>query len=266
VLRHARYNPVVRLSKRASALLTLAIGLAAVVALALTVRDRVGFSDWYVVKSASAFLAVMLFVATLVERYHPFPRFGPANQITALRALFTSLVAGRIGEPSTAAVAASLVSAGIVVALLDGADGWVARRALMQSRFGARFDMEVDALLILALSILSFEHDKAGWWVLASGLLRYGFVAAAWQWSWLAFPLPPSRRRQTICVVQIVGLLIVLSPVVHSPASAILAGVCLAVLACSFFVDTLWLWRRRMHATRDLFPGNAAEGTKPAVP
>ena len=42
--------------------------------------------------------------------------------------------------------------------------------------------------------------------MLLSGLLRYAFVAAGWLWPWLRAPLPPSRRRQTICVVQIVGL------------------------------------------------------------
>ena len=36
-----------------------------------------------------------------------------------------------------------------------------------RARFGARFDMEIDALLILALSILAWRHGKAGAWVVA---------------------------------------------------------------------------------------------------
>ena len=66
--------------------------------------------------------------------------------------------------------------------------------------------MEVDALLIMVLAILAWQHGKAGAWVLLSGLLRYAFVAAGWLAPWIARPLPPSRRRQTICVVQIAAL------------------------------------------------------------
>ena len=39
----------------------------------------------------------------------------------------------------------------------------------MASAFGARFDMETDALLLLVLAALAWQFDKAGAWVLASG-------------------------------------------------------------------------------------------------
>ena len=44
------------------------------------------------------------------------------------------------------------------------------------SSFGARFDMETDALLILVLAALVWQHGKAGPWILAAGLMRYAFV------------------------------------------------------------------------------------------
>ncbi len=96
--------------------------------------------------------------------------------------------------------------------MLDGVDGWLARRHGIASRFGARFDMEIDALLILALSVLAWRHDKAGAWVIASGMLRYAFVAAGTVAPWLRGALPPSRRRQTICVIQIAALTLVMLP------------------------------------------------------
>ena len=65
--------------------------------------------------------------------------------------------------------------------------------------------METDALLVMALSVLAWQYGKAGAWVLLCGLLRYLFVAGGWLWPWLRRPLPPSIRRQTICVVQVVG-------------------------------------------------------------
>jgi phosphatidylglycerophosphate synthase len=236
------------------------VSVVALVGLALALRTPLGLGDWYVIKSAVAFGVVMLIALSLIGRSHPFAHFGPANQITTLRALLTSLVAGGIGEPATPTIQAALVSIGTLAALLDGVDGWMARRSRMESPFGARFDMEVDALLILALSILAWQHDKAGWWVLVSGLLRYAFVAAGWQWPWLGQPLPGSRRRQSICVVQIVSLLIVVSPIVTRPASSVLAAAALAVLSLSFLVDILWLWRR-VHGAPGGFSREPAEGT-----
>ena len=113
----------------------------------------------------------------------------------------------------------------------------------MSSAFGARFDLEVDALLIMALAILAWEHDKAGAWILFSGLLRYLFITGGLLWSWLERPLPPSLRRQTICVVQVLGLIVAVLPAVRPPLSTAVAAVSLALLCYSFLVDTLWLWR-----------------------
>ena len=77
----------------------------------------------------------------------------------------------------------------------------------------------------------------------AAGLLRYLFVAASYAWPWLGATLPPSRRRQAVCVVQIVSLLGALAPVVEPPWSAALALAGLAVLVWSFGVDVVWLAR-----------------------
>ena len=77
-----------------------------------------------------------------------------------------------------------------------------------------------------------------------SGALRYAFVAAGARWSWLKAPLPRSRRRQTICVVQIVALTTAIVPAIPPGISAPLAAVALAALGASFLIDALWLWRR----------------------
>ena len=54
----------------------------------------------------------------------------------------------------------------IVAAVSDVLDGWLARRHGTAADFGARFDMETDALLILLLSVLCLRYDKAGAWIL----------------------------------------------------------------------------------------------------
>ena len=174
--------------------------------------------------------------------------FGPADWVTSLRAaLVLALAVMLVRRPDPLAV----VTIGAIAALLDGVDGWIARRTRTASTFGARFDMETDALLILVLSALVWSYGKAGGWVLAAGLMRYAFVWAGSVWPWLQRPLEPSRRRQTACVVQIAALIVSLFPWIERPASAAIAAAALAVLAWSFLVDILWLWRWR--ALRPLF-------------
>lgn len=201
----------------------------------------------YVLKAAGV-LAAIVFIVSSRRSQHPFDRFGPANQVTMLRALLVACVAGFVGEqpaPRAAAAAALLAAAATA---LDGVDGWLARRMRMVSAFGARFDMEIDALLIQVLAILVWQHGKAGAWVMASGLLRYGFVVAGWAWRWLDQPLFASQRRKAICVVQIAGLIAALTPAVGPEASAPIAAISLVALSYSFLVDIIWLWRRRLSA------------------
>jgi phosphatidylglycerophosphate synthase len=157
----------------------------------------------------SAALAVALFaaIALLVWRglrAHPHGTFGPANAITVLRAAITAALAGLLlSEPIPAGIAAA---AGGLALLLDGVDGRLARRTGLASPFGARFDMEVDALLVLVLAGLVLACGKAGPWVLAIGLLRYLWVAAALLWPPLGRDLPPSGRRRFLCGFAVASL------------------------------------------------------------
>lgn len=200
----------------------------------------------YLMKAGGFFAAIILVVIARVRAHHPFPRFGPANQITTVRALLVALIAGLIGEPPHPITTVSLA---LIATMLDGADGWFARRTRMASTFGARFDVEIDALLIQVLAILAWRYGKAGPWVLASGLLRYAFVAAGWVLPWMRRPLAPSLRGRIICVVQIAGLMLAISPAVAPPVSSYVAAASLAALCYSFLVDTLWL-RRHVHEPR----------------
>ncbi|HEY7172646.1 MAG TPA: CDP-alcohol phosphatidyltransferase family protein [Vicinamibacterales bacterium] len=195
-------------------------------------------------KTAAVAAAIAAAAALGLRDHHPFPRFGPANLVTSFRALLVAAVAGLIGEPHGAPVAWTAVWLGLAATLLDGADGWLARRTGMISRFGARFDVEVDALLIQVLAILAWRHGKAGAWVLFSGLLRYLFVAAGWALEWMRQPLSPTIRGKVTCVVQIGGLLIALSPIVSPPLSDLVAAAALIALTGSFAIDVNRLWRQ----------------------
>jgi hypothetical protein len=73
--------------------------------------------------------------------------------------------------------------------------------------------------------------------------LRYLFVAAGWVLPWMERRLPPSVRRQALCVVQIGGLILAMAPIVPQPLAAPVVTIGLVGLGYSFLVDTVWLWR-----------------------
>lgn len=219
-----------------------ALGLLGAVAL---VSAATHLSAWFGVKALALFAGAAVCVWRGLQAHVPHARFGAANLVTLLRLALIALLAAGLGEPVTPAVAWTALGLSTVAAVLDAVDGPLARRSRQASAFGARFDMETDALLILVLSLLVYALGQAGAWVLAAGALRYAFVLAAWPCPWLAAPLPPSLRRKTVCVVQIVTLIVCLAPIVPPAWSQWIAAAGLAALVWSFAVDTLWLARRR---------------------
>lgn len=229
---------------RTSVIGTNAVLLVAVALVGWAARSPLHLSDDYPLRASGVFASIMLLALGLVGAGHPFDRFGHANQITAMRAAIVALVVALIGESVAPVAATAAAVASSVAASLDGLDGWFARRARMASAFGARFDMETDALLIMALSLLGWQLGKAGSWIVVAGLLRYIFVVAGWMLPWMQRTLPPSWRRQAVCVLQIVGSSLVVLPLVAPPVSVWLSAGLLATLCASFFIDTLWLWRR----------------------
>ncbi|MEQ6884994.1 CDP-alcohol phosphatidyltransferase family protein [Salicola sp. Rm-C-2C1-2] len=169
---------------------------------------------------------------------------GPANRVTFYRALGVLALLSVLGEPQVLArFQWAWVILALAVLILDGLDGYLARRFRESSAFGARFDMEVDAALTLTLCLGVWVLDITGPWVLVLGLMRYLFVAAGWVWRWVNHPLPESFRRKTICVWQIASLVIVLVPVTPLWLAVWILAPALALLAYSFTVDLAWLYR-----------------------
>lgn len=171
---------------------------------------------------------------------------GAANRLTLLRSTLVFPLAALVpGWPGlhTGTLWWVIVLASVAL-VLDGVDGRVARKTGSDTAFGARFDMELDAFLILVLSTGVWLTGRVGAWVLLVGLLRYLFVVAGWIWPRLQAPLPESQRRKVICVVQGVALLVALGPIVPGWLALTAGAVALGSLLYSFGVDTLWLVRR----------------------
>lgn len=229
----------------------LAVTAAVLMSLAWFLSGMAGLGVDYRLKALLCFA----FGAAWVWRglpHHPHPRFGPANRVTLARLGLMALIAALIGEalprpPLSEAPAAVwwLVVVATATALLDAVDGVLARRTGLASAFGARFDMETDAAFTLVLCALVLQAGQAGPWVLAAGLMRYVFVAAAALWPWLSAPLAPSKRRQAVCVVQITVLIVCLGPIVPSWLASALAALSLALLTLSFATDVRALARQR---------------------
>lgn len=220
------------------------VGLLGVAALATTIAPWLGTGAMYAARSMAVFAAVMVVAAGVAGRLHPFPRLGAANWVTTIRVMLVALVAGALVEQVTSITAWWVIGAAVLTAALDGIDGWLARRTPMTSPFGAWFDMETDALLILVLSAFVWHYEKADVWVLACGLMRYLFVASGWFLPWMAGPLRPTLRGKTAAVVQVVGLSLALAPAVPTPISGMIAALTLAVLMWSFAMDVRRLWRK----------------------
>lgn len=235
---------------KADAALTLGAGFA----LLLLIGGGIvwaGGLDWRFLPPALLVYGVIAAFAHAGLDHHPHARFGAPNVVTTLRAVATALFAGLVldadqivGAPREA-WAWTFAGIALVALLLDGVDGYLARRLNLQSDFGARYDMEVDALLILLLSVLAFALGKAGAFVLAIGLMRYAFLAAQYVLPWLSADLPHSMRRKAVCVLQAAVLGAIITPVVEPPLSNVAALVTVSFLAWSFAVDILWLRRNR---------------------
>jgi phosphatidylglycerophosphate synthase len=193
-----------------------------------------------------AYAAIAALVLAGLGQHAPHHRFGPANRVTLLRAAYTALLVGILAEGLPIGLAGRwvLVISGAAALALDGIDGWTARRSGFASRFGARFDMESDALFVLALAALVYRSGQAGAWVLTMGAMRYIFVAAGWLWLPLAAPMPPSQRRKGVCVGVIVVMLVALAPPVTPMMGRWLCLGGLLLLAYSFAVDCLRLTLR----------------------
>ena len=175
-------------------------------------------------------------------------RMSPADWVTLARATLAvgvaALVAASFGQRVDIAMLVSLAALALV---LDALDGWVARRTVTGT-LGARFDGEVDAFLILVLSV--YVARSSGAWVLAIGAARYVFLAAEWPLAWMRAPLPPRNWRKVVAAIQGIVLAIAVAGVLSvAVTQAALVGA-LVLLTESFVRDVWWLWRRR-HRARD---------------
>jgi phosphatidylglycerophosphate synthase len=167
---------------------------------------------------------------------------GPADLVTLVRAVLVGGVAALVVDSFVGSVPVGALTtlAGVALAL-DAVDGRVARNTGTVSAVGARFDMEVDSILVLLLSV--YVARSLGLWVIAIGSAHYVLVAARRALPWLRGPVPPRHWCKVVAAVQGIVLTTAAAGVLPRVVVVLALVVVGALLAESFGREVRWLWR-----------------------
>jgi len=95
----------------------------------------------------------------------------------------------------------------IGILILDGLDGYIARKRQEQTEFGAFFDMEVDAFLAACLSLVLVFEFQFSPLVLFAGLMRYYFLLLKKILGWQNRPTPKMRGVRLFAVLYFISLI-----------------------------------------------------------
>lgn len=205
----------------------------------VSVTAGLGVAGW-IAGLATGWAATALIVTGRLRSDQP--TIFPADWVTLTRAVLCAGVAGLVATSFGRPVSiTALVTLSAVALVLDAVDGQVARRTGTATSLGGLFDGEVDAFLILLLSVV--VSQDYGSWVLVIGAARYALLLAGWLLPWLAAPLPPRYWRKVVAAVQGIVLTIAASGVLDRVTGMIAVAVALLLLAESFGRCVIWLYR-----------------------
>ena len=175
----------------------------------------------------------------LPEAYFP----GLANQLTIFRGLLICLLTGFLFPNSPEGFLAWIPGLLYSTALImDGFDGCLARFRKETSAFGTFLDRDLDALGTLIGVLLAVHYARLPDWFILAGILYYLFACGQW---WREkrglplHPLPASRYRQYVAVVQSVFIALALLPVTILPKSDTTAALVMIPVLAGFLRD----WR-----------------------
>ena len=168
---------------------------------------------------------------------------GLANQLTIVRGLLISLLAGFLFlNPPTgfpAWIPGFLYTAALI---MDGFDGYLARLRNETSVFGAFLDRDLDALGTVIGILLAVHYGRLPDWFILAGMAYYLFIFGQW---WRAkqglplHPLPASRYRRQVAIVQSLFIALALLPATLLPKSGMAATLVMIPVLAGFLRD--WL-------------------------
>jgi phosphatidylglycerophosphate synthase len=184
------------------------------------------------VAATGGVLSLAVFVYLRRSEWSPHGAFGAGNAVTAVRAALIVLLAALPGAgPVSAALALGIFC-------LDGVDGWLARRGPGSSVFGATFDMETDALLVLVAGLKLQTTGRLGPWILVPGLMRYVYAVAISLLPASHGEAPRSQLARFVFAIVIVSFVMSLWPV--HPLHSWFAALATILLVVSFARSAFW--------------------------
>lgn len=174
-----------------------------------------------------------------------FVTLGAANRITLIRGLFIAATAGFLAIipvdtlPRLLYVPAALYT---LAAVLDGVDGFVARRLQQTTQLGKELDTVLDAFGLLIAPLLAVLTGK-----LAVSYLLVSIAYYLFQWGirWRqrsgrpVYPLPPSQVRRYLAGLQMALVAIALWPPLPADITRVLGFALMIPLLLGFVRD--WL-------------------------
>jgi phosphatidylglycerophosphate synthase len=176
---------------------------------------------------------------TLPDAHFP----GLANYLTIFRGLLICGLTGFIfltpPEVRLGWIPGSLY---IAVLMMDCLDGYVARLRSETSIFGEFLDRDFDALGTLIGVILAAHYAKVPDWYVIVGVAYYVFTFGGWLRKKIGrplYPLPASRYRRYISVLQSVFIATAILPLPKFPEVKLLAILLMVLVLASFLRD----WR-----------------------
>jgi cardiolipin synthase len=175
-----------------------------------------------------------------IPKFHPhLPAWiGIANWISLFRLI---IILGCIMYWETMSDTVLFALFGGVI-LLDGIDGFVARKLKQTSKAGENLDMEIDALFVFLVSYMQYTHGKLPVWILIPGGMRYIYGILFSRIKQPSVLKPGKRFRSTVAVLFFISLLLpfVLRSQVYLPIAAMTS----AMIVLSFSISGFYLLKK----------------------
>lgn len=187
---------------------------------------------------------ILLFGIYLFKIIEHLPRlpllYGYANWVSILRLLIIIAAFSLQSFLSDLYLFVAFLSA----IILDGVDGFLARKFHHETRQGAILDMEIDALMVFLMASIHIINSRIPFWILLPAGFRYVYA-------WLLFLCPlntekeflPKIVRATIAVIFFLALLVpfVLNAQITDTIVAVAGILILISFGSSYVFATIYL-------------------------
>ena len=172
-----------------------------------------------------------------IPRHSNFPIYmGYANWVTVIRLsiIFT------LGFTYQQLEDYMLFTGFLIAIILDGVDGFLARKFGQSSKVGEGLDMETDAFMVLLISWIHYDSGSLYWWILIPGGLRYYYELVFFWLRDQRVDVPSKRIRASVAVIFFIALL---APfVLSSKLSLIMVCIASILIIVSFITSIISGW------------------------